>query len=281
MHEHLGLQLNGPSNAPPTPPSTQNTVPSGPSSSTQPPTAGSSSMDANNQGAPRATPSQPLQAAMQQPVPQSRQHPVQQQATTVTLPAGPNAPHAQNPPPAQPADEIAALRARIAELECGSAHGNQSPARATIPHQALVADPTAVNHIRTNLASAKDEPKKLTLPALQPGHKVSALSLSIPTKVEEVFKLDRYVPYMALTHAARSRAYLHGEDLSFIFTQDGLTAKGLDRSMKAAEERTLHYWGADRASALTSHHLVVLNIGRTHGWNWPIRTTSTTSQDSV
>lgn len=93
------------------------------------------------------------------------------------LPAGPNAPHAQNPPPAQPADEIAALRARIAELECGSAHGNQLLARATVPHQALVADPTAVNRIRANLASAKDEPKKLTLPALQPGHKVSALSL--------------------------------------------------------------------------------------------------------
>lgn len=177
MHEHLGLQLNGPLNAPPTPPSTQNAVPSGPSSSTQQPTAGSSSTDANNQGAPRATPSQPLQAAMQQPVPHFRQQPVQQQAATIALPAGPNAPHAQNPPPAQPADEIATLRARIAELERGSAHGNQLPARATVPHQALVADPTAVNRIRANLASAKDEPKKLTLPALQPGHKVSALSL--------------------------------------------------------------------------------------------------------
>lgn len=102
---------------------------------------------------------------------------------------------------------------------------------------------------------------------------------AIPTKVEEAFKLYRYVPYTALTHAARSRAHLRGEDSSFVFTQDGLTAKGLDRSSelsivtvdwigaaKAAEERTLHYWGADRASALTSHHLVVLDIGRTHGW---------------
>jgi hypothetical protein len=56
-------------------------------------------------------------------------------------------------------------------------------------------------------------------------------------------------------------------------------AKGLDRSnelsistvdwvaaAKAAEERTLHHWGDDRASALVSHHLVVLDIGRTHGW---------------
>jgi len=177
MHEHLSLQLNGPSNALPTPPSTQNAVSSETSSSTHPPTTGSSSTDANIQGASRATPSQPLQAAMQRPVPQSRQQPVQQQAATVALPAGPTAPHTQSPPPAQPADEIAALKARIAELERGSAHGNQLPARATVLHQALVVDPTAINHIRANLASSKDEPKKLTLPALQPGHKVSALSL--------------------------------------------------------------------------------------------------------
>ncbi|KAG1765333.1 hypothetical protein EDD22DRAFT_1015281 [Suillus occidentalis] len=280
MHKHLSLQLNGPSNALPTPPSTQNAVSSGTSPSTQPPTTGSSSTDANIQGTSRATPSQPLQAAMQRPVPQSRQQLVQQQAATVALPAGPTAPHAQNPPPAQPADEITALRARIAELEHISAHGNQLPARATVPHQALVADPTAVSHIRANLASAKDEPKKLALPVLQPGHKVSALSLPIPTKVEEAFKLYHYVPYTALTHAVRSKAHLRGEDSSFVFTQDGLTAKGLDHSSKlsivtvdwigaakAAEERTLHYWGADRASALMSHHLVVLDIGRMHGWS--------------
>lgn len=35
---------------------------------------------------------------------------------------------------------------------------------------------------------------------------------------------------------------------------------------KAAEDRTLHYWGETRASALISHHLVVLDIGHTHGW---------------
>ena len=28
----------------------------------------------------------------------------------------------------------------------------------------------------------------------------------------------------------------------------------------------LHYWGEERSSALASHHLVVLDIGRTHGW---------------
>ncbi|KAG2061035.1 hypothetical protein BDR06DRAFT_947534 [Suillus hirtellus] len=85
---------------------------------------------------------------------------------------------------------------------------------------------------------------------------------------------------MALMHAARSKAFLRGEDSSFVFTQDGLTAKGLDRSnelsivtvdwiaaAKAAEERTAHHWGEERAAALISHHLVVLDIGWTHGWS--------------
>jgi hypothetical protein len=84
---------------------------------------------------------------------------------------------------------------------------------------------------------------------------------AIPPKVEEAFKSYRYVPYTALMHAARSKAHLRGEDSSFIFTQDGLTAKGLDRSSelliltvdwigaaRAAEERTLHYWGVGLVS---------------------------------
>lgn len=32
------------------------------------------------------------------------------------------------------------------------------------------------------------------------------------------------------------------------------------------EDRTLHHWGKARASALILHHLVVLDIGHTHGW---------------
>jgi hypothetical protein len=84
---------------------------------------------------------------------------------------------AQQQPVQAPADEIAALRARIAELEGGNAHGNHPPARVPTPHQAMVADPTAVDRIRANLAGAKEEPKRPSLPALRPGHKVSALSL--------------------------------------------------------------------------------------------------------
>ncbi|KAG2753950.1 hypothetical protein P692DRAFT_20654829, partial [Suillus brevipes Sb2] len=89
----------------------------------------------------------------------------------------------------------------------------------------------------------------------------------IPTKVEDAFRHYHYVPYTALMHAARSRAFLRGEDLSFVFTQDGLMAKGLDRSnevfittvdwitvAKAVEERTAHHWGEECAFALVSHH---------------------------
>ncbi|KAG1717512.1 hypothetical protein EDB19DRAFT_2032516 [Suillus lakei] len=152
--------------------------------------------------------------------------------------------------------EIAALRARIAELECGSAHWQPT---------------TGQSHLFLIKLCAKDEPKKLTLPALQPGHKVSALSLPIPTKVEEAFKLYS----LCAIYSTHTCGLDRSSELSIV-TVDWIGAA------KAAEERTLHYWGADRASALMSHHLVVLDIGRTHGCgNWPTRTTNTTLQDST
>jgi hypothetical protein len=83
---------------------------------------------------------------------------------------------AQQQPVQAPADKIAVLRARIAELEGSNAHGNHPPARVPAPHQPMVAD-TAVDRIQANLAGAKEEPKRPSLPALCPGHKVSALSL--------------------------------------------------------------------------------------------------------
>ncbi|KAG2156873.1 uncharacterized protein EDB93DRAFT_1101289 [Suillus bovinus] len=159
---------------------------------------------------------------------------------------------AQGHPPAQPVDEIAALRARIAELERGNAHGTHTSARAPTPQQALISDPAAIDCIRAGLASTKEDSKRLTLPALQPGHKVSALNLPVLSKVEEAFKQYQYVPYTMLTHTAQSKANLRGEDSSYI------------GAAKAAEEKTLHYWGEDRASTLASHHLVVLDIGRTY-----------------
>ncbi|KAG1898425.1 uncharacterized protein F5891DRAFT_899467, partial [Suillus fuscotomentosus] len=97
---------------------------------------------------------------------------------------------------------------------------------------------------------------------------------AIPPKVEDTFKLYCYVPYTTLTHATHSKAFLHGEDSSFVFTSDGLTAKGLDCSnelfistvnwiaaAKAVEERTSHYWGSERGAALVLHHLVCFHCG--------------------
>ncbi|KAG2128340.1 uncharacterized protein EDB93DRAFT_1256685 [Suillus bovinus] len=283
MYQHLGIKLNeGAPNAPITPPSTQVASASGSNSIAQPSSSTTPSLPSSRAA---AAPRPPAQAGPPQlPASQIAQHPAPQRAhpSTVhaTQPAAPipapqvaqpiAAPPAAAPPVAAPpaaapapADEIAALRARIAELEHGDAHGIHIPARAPAPQQALVANPA-----------------DLVLPALQPGHKVSALSLPIPLKVKEAFKQYRYVPYTALTYAARSKAFLRGEDSAFIFTQDGLAAKGLDRAnellivtvdwiaaAKAAEDRTLHYWGEARASALVSHHLVVLDIGRAHGWS--------------
>jgi hypothetical protein len=133
---------------------------------------------------PQPTQVRPSQHLAQQPAPQA--------ARPLAAAAAPNlrapipAPPITNPIPqvagnatAQPSSavEIAALRARIAELESGNAHGNHLPARAPVPHQALVADPTTVDRIRASLSNSKEESKRPTLPALQPGHKVSALSL--------------------------------------------------------------------------------------------------------
>lgn len=56
--------------------------------------------------------------------------------------------------------------------------------------------------------------------------------LVIPPKVKEAFKNYRYVSYLALTHTARSKAYLQGEESSFVFISKGLIAKGLDHSNK-------------------------------------------------
>ncbi|KAG2738935.1 hypothetical protein P692DRAFT_20657427, partial [Suillus brevipes Sb2] len=88
----------------------------------------------------------------------------------------------------------------------------------------------------------------------------------VPAKVDEAFRLYRYVPYTALTREARARA-LAGEGSFVVNAQGGLTAKGLDRSLErsitavqwtaasqVAVERTRHYHGEDRAAALASHH---------------------------
>jgi hypothetical protein len=187
MHHHLGLQLGSTVDAPPSPPSTQesSSIVSGQSVQTSTPASRPSApVSRSAASAPQPTQVRPSQHLTQHSAPQA--------ARPLAAAAAPNlhaptpAPPITNPAPqvagnatAQPSSavEIAALRARIAELENGNAHGNHLPARAPVPHQALVADPTAVDRVRASLSNSKDESKRPTLPALQPGHKVSALSL--------------------------------------------------------------------------------------------------------
>lgn len=156
-----------------------------PPSARQQPAASSSSSATgssahSNPGDPRVPASYSAQncGKQQQPQPHGTQQQPQQQATAQNqfAPAHP-AQQSQARPAMSSADELAALRARIIEFERGNTHGNPPLARVIPPQQGLVADPAEVECIHTKLAGAKDDSKKLTLPALHPGHKVSALSL--------------------------------------------------------------------------------------------------------
>ena len=102
--------------------------------------------------------------------------------------------------------------------------------------------------------------------------------VSIPPKVEDTFRLFRYVPYMVLSHNAQLRA-ARGKDDFVINAQGGLTAKGLDRrnetsintfdwitASHAAEKQTAFHHGGVRANALARHHATTLELARSHTW---------------
>ena len=102
--------------------------------------------------------------------------------------------------------------------------------------------------------------------------------VAIPTKVEEAFKAFRYVPYVALTPAARQRAARGEEEFTFNI-QGGIVAKGLDRrneksisavewyaASHAAEELTSFYHGKSREEDLTAHHRHVMDLACSHTW---------------
>ncbi|KAG2148709.1 uncharacterized protein EDB93DRAFT_1250144 [Suillus bovinus] len=126
--------------------------------------AGSSTLF--NSGEPQAPSSQSAQHRGHQ---QQQQHNAQQQPQQHL--AAPN-----QSVPAPPAHQPQAL-ARIIKLKQGNTHSNQPLARVVPPQQGMVVDPAEVECIHANLTGAKDDSKKWTLPALCPGHKVSALSL--------------------------------------------------------------------------------------------------------
>ena len=97
--------------------------------------------------------------------------------------------------------------------------------------------------------------------------------------MEEAFCRFQYIPYTALTTAARLKA-AQGEENFTINAQGGLTAKGLDRrnersisvvdwytASAAAEGRIREHFGEGRAAALVAHHKIVMDLGHSHNWD--------------
>ncbi|CAA7260557.1 unnamed protein product [Cyclocybe aegerita] len=186
--------------------------------------------------------------------------------------------HPQQHPPPQVIEAASDLRAPQ-QVEAGAAAAaatiNQAPTR-----QALYEDEATVARIRESLAARKEEEdaRKPQLPDIIPGFKANALNLAVPPKVDNAIKAFQYVPYSALTTSARRKA-ARGEEELVPNANGGWTIKGLDRkgetelgelewlaAAKAAEERTRHHHGNARADALASHHLLVTDLGRLHGW---------------
>jgi hypothetical protein len=171
MHDHLNLELNNrTSNGLFTPQATQTASASGFGSSSHPTTCTrQSTTSTKNATAPGSsaqarTSQQPAQHAnalsAQSSAPQQNCAPVVSSSNSAVPISAPNVLHqpaaqptiiqpvvVQQQPLQAPADKIAALRARIAELEHGEAHSNHLPARAPAPHQAMIADCTTVDHI--------------------------------------------------------------------------------------------------------------------------------------
>ncbi|KAF8572773.1 hypothetical protein K439DRAFT_1625542 [Ramaria rubella] len=92
-----------------------------------------------------------------------------------------------------------------------------------------------------------------------------SLAPAIPPKAEEAFRTFRYLPYLALTTAARVKAD---------------RAKGLDRrsekaismvdwlaASKAAAEHTHFHWGDTRADTLSAHSSLIMELACSHGWD--------------
>ncbi|KAJ7435635.1 hypothetical protein FB451DRAFT_1062411 [Mycena latifolia] len=104
------------------------------------------------------------------------------------------------------------------------------------------------------------------------------LLTAIPPKVEEAFKNYRYVPYIALSLAARNKA-ANDEDNMVLSYTGTFTIKGLDRrgeksintvdwyaASAVAEERIRFHHGKERGDAFAAHHRIVMDLGRSHSW---------------
>jgi len=115
------------------------------------------------------------------------------------------------------------------------------------------------------LAKLKDEPSKF--PSMVPGHRASALSFSVPKKVDDAIKQFRYVNYSLLSSERRERAAKEEESLVMSGGHLQLASKTMHPAdeddinylewtvaSKTVERRTLHFHGTTRTDALKAHH---------------------------
>ncbi|KAG1891933.1 uncharacterized protein F5891DRAFT_1197230 [Suillus fuscotomentosus] len=118
------------------------------------------------------------------------------------------------------------MHARLLELEKEEANGTHPLANAPLIRiPASFADPAAVDRAREAAAAMHNEPKKPTLPELVPGFKANPLDAIIPPKVEDALRQYKYVPYLAITPAARLHAARNGDKAFSFNTQGNLVAK--------------------------------------------------------
>ncbi|KAJ7140480.1 hypothetical protein C8R43DRAFT_1017235 [Mycena crocata] len=156
--------------------------------------------------------------------------------------------------------EIQRLRARLEGMEPNA------------PQQ-MFSDPDDIQRARERAAST---PKKKILSAVIPGYKSDALTVVLSPKVEDLFRDWKYVPYPALTPAAREVAARGDDEYSAVYVGEGgmtFRAKSVSRknetsisssewhaAAELAEDKIHQYHGNERATALRKHHGFVTNL---------------------
>ncbi|TFY61181.1 hypothetical protein EVJ58_g4672 [Rhodofomes roseus] len=140
------------------------------------------------------------------------------------------------------------------------------------PHLGIrVQPPTANSNESQNAAPTGGNPA-------QDGKKRDPLSAAMPSRIEDAIAAHKYVPYSALTIAARAKAA--STDEAFTIDTDGcLKARAPDRKnersisflewenvARAVVVTTRKYFGDDRADRLQQHHAWVARIAASLSW---------------
>ncbi|KIK58320.1 hypothetical protein GYMLUDRAFT_246335 [Collybiopsis luxurians FD-317 M1] len=181
--------------------------------------------------------------------------------------------------------ELAALCERVAKLEALSdlATAALNPIAQEKIHAVAVAN------------SLQKSSKVVALPSIVPGHMASPLDIheylpsfyppppscarsTPPEKVIEAVKQGRYIPYTALSQAARLKAVSGDQEVS-IAADGSLALKGLDckgehaiselewvQASKLVVNLFRKFHGEAHATALETHNANVLALGSLHGW---------------